>query len=195
MMDLAGRLPKYVLVGRRYRMRTEFFRVLQVFEILRDKDLLEEQKIYLCLRCLLWRVPRSMKKRVALMQAITAEYIAPDPKKGTQPKSMDLQHDAPYIFAAFWQAYGVDLTRSKMHWWKFRALLSALPDETKMSQIISIRTRPMPKATKYNVEERANLARLKTEWAVYKTDEERAQDFQAGLAKMAMAMHSMAKKR
>lgn len=196
MIDLAGRLPNFVTVGRRkYRLHTEFYRVLRCFAIMRDQDLLPEQQVELCLRVLLrrWFIPRSYKIRADIMQAITAQFIAPDKSKRRPDKSMDLTHDAPYIFAAFWQAYGVDLTRSRMHWWVFTALLGALPDDTKMSQIVGIRQKPMPKATKYNAEDRARLARLKAEWAVYKTPEERERDLQEGLKKLALAMHSMTK--
>lgn len=44
-----------------------------------------------------------------------------------------------YIFAAFLQAYDIDLTEVNMHWYKFRALLQALPEKTMLSQIMSYR--------------------------------------------------------
>ena len=42
--------------------------------------------------------------------------------------------------AAFQQAYGIDLTREKVHWFRFRALFAALPEETLMAKIMSWRT-------------------------------------------------------
>ena len=195
MIPLSSRLPDCVEVnGKRYKLRTEFFRVLQCFQILRAPDLLPEDQISLCLRALLWRVPFRRKRQAEVFRAVLEQYIAPDKRKG-KTKSMDLEHDSDYIYAAFAQAYGINLTTSSMHWWEFRALLSALPDDTKMSQIVSIRTRPMPKPTKYNGEQRAALARAKAEWAVYKTPEEKERDVQEGWRKMALAMQSMAKKR
>ena len=52
----------------------------------------------------------------------------------------DYHCDAPYIVAAFQQAYGIDLTREKIHWWRFKALFAALPEDTLMAKIMGWRT-------------------------------------------------------
>lgn len=36
-------------------------------------------------------------------------------------------------------AYGIDLTTDKVHWWRFKALLHALPPETPLGKIVEIR--------------------------------------------------------
>ena len=36
-------------------------------------------------------------------------------------------------------AYGIDLTADKVHWWRFKALLHALPPETPLGKIVEIR--------------------------------------------------------
>lgn len=59
---------------------------------------------------------------------------------GTPEISFDYSFDADYIVAAFQQAYGIDLTTAKLHWWRFRALFRALPEETLMAKILSWRT-------------------------------------------------------
>ena len=64
-------------------------------------------------------------------------------ESSTAPSSglaFDYQCDAGYIVAAFQQAYGIDLTTDKVHWWRFMALMQALPQETALSQILQIRT-------------------------------------------------------
>lgn len=70
-----------------------------------------------------------------------AEPAAAKPASGhdTGP-AFDYQLDAPYIVAAFQQAYGIDLTREKIHWWRFRALFAALPEDTLMAKIMGWRT-------------------------------------------------------
>ena len=51
-----------------------------------------------------------------------------------------LTQDAPYVYAAFMDQYGIDLTSvTFMHWWKFMALFESLGDETKMSKIMYYR--------------------------------------------------------
>lgn len=53
----------------------------------------------------------------------------------------DIDYDADAIYASFMQAYGMDLIdqQGKLHWLKFRALLSGLPDNTRFKRIVSIR--------------------------------------------------------
>lgn len=52
---------------------------------------------------------------------------------------LDFSVDGEMIVASFWQAYGVDLTRCRMHWWKFLALLRHLPPESELMRVIRLR--------------------------------------------------------
>ena len=48
--------------------------------------------------------------------------------------------DAPYIYAAFKEQYGMDLTeKESLHWWKFMVLFGSLGEDTKMSKIMYYR--------------------------------------------------------
>lgn len=69
-----------------------------------------------------------------------AEYAEGDSGGASARPAFDYKLDAPYIVAAFQQAYGIDLTREKIHWWRFRALFAALPEDTLMAKIMSWRT-------------------------------------------------------
>lgn len=57
----------------------------------------------------------------------------------------DFAYDAEYIYAAFMQQYGIDLTSAKMHWWKFKALFRGLTDQTRFRQIVSYRSMEITK--------------------------------------------------
>ena len=59
---------------------------------------------------------------------------------GSHEIAFDYASDAPYIVAAFQQTYGIDLTTSTMHWWRFRALFLSLPEDTLMHKIMCWRT-------------------------------------------------------
>lgn len=53
---------------------------------------------------------------------------------------LSYEHDAPYLYAAFLQC-GIDLQADpNLHWWRFRAVLESLPEDTKIMQIIRIRS-------------------------------------------------------
>lgn len=76
-------------------------------------------------------------------------------QKSTGKPTFSYWQDARHLVAAFQQAYGIDLTKDDLHWWRFRALLEGLPDSTRLAQIMQIRAeKPRVKASQ---EERAAL--------------------------------------
>jgi hypothetical protein len=127
-----------------------------------------------------------------LLQAVSDVLFTKS--KGKHEKSMDFIQDGPLIYAAFMQAYGIDLQkeRGRLHWWQFSALLQGLPANTRLVEVMQIRLRPMPAPTKYNAEERAQLARLKQDFALELTAEEREERLQDGLRKVATYLLSIA---
>lgn len=57
----------------------------------------------------------------------------------------DFEEDSGYILAAFIQQYGIDLTETNMHWFKFLALFKALTDNafTKLQELRTLDTKDM----------------------------------------------------
>ena len=79
----------------------------------------------------------------ALVEFYTAgpQEVADRPGSSrTEELALDYVTDGPAIVAAFQQAYGIDLTRARLHWWRFKALMSNLPEETQLVKIIGFRT-------------------------------------------------------
>ncbi|EAC2862803.1 hypothetical protein ARS22_03455 [Listeria monocytogenes] len=79
--------------------------------------------------------------------------------------SYSLTQDADYIYASFLQDYNIDLldSRVKMHWYKFRALLESLRDDTTIKTIIGIRQAELPSG-KGTEKERNELIKLKNRY-------------------------------
>ncbi|MGT2969122.1 Gp15 family bacteriophage protein [Streptococcus azizii] len=63
-----------------------------------------------------------------------------DPENDDKPL-FSIKYDGEYIFSSFMQAYHIDLIeeQGKLHWQKFNALLSGLPDGTKLVEVMKIR--------------------------------------------------------
>lgn len=66
-------------------------------------------------------------------------------KEEEQQKSgkpvFSFSEDAGCIYAAFREAYGIDLQQiDYMHWWEFRSLFDWLPDDTEIKQRIMYRS-------------------------------------------------------
>ncbi|UNB91798.1 Phage protein [Listeria innocua] len=79
--------------------------------------------------------------------------------------SYSLTQDADYIYASFLQDYNIDLldSQGKMHWYKFRALLESLRDDTTIKTIIGIRQAELPSG-KGTEKERNELIKLKNRY-------------------------------
>ena len=108
-------------------------------------------------------------------------------------KVFDFVQDAELIYAAFMQTYHIDLIDTPLHWWKFGALLSGLPSDTRFAEVVQIRTMEIPKPTKYNHEERMRIIRLKHDYALKQTAEEREKNLQEGFRKIAESLLARAK--
>lgn len=80
-------------------------------------------------------------------------------EEGTTDAPFSYEYDADYIYAAFLQAYKIDLARHSLHWWQFRALFRALPEDTQIMKIIGYRTMKIP--AKLPKEQKQHYQRMK----------------------------------
>jgi hypothetical protein len=87
--------------------------------------------------------------------------------KQSKERPYDFIHDAAMIYAAFRQAYGIDLTAKKrngaLHWWTFYALFSNLPDG---STFAAAKTARLSDPNDYPKELRDKQRALKEAWAL-----------------------------
>ncbi len=176
--------------GKKYKLKPYYDNVLETFSVFHDPGLSDYDKVSYCLWLLVkGRHPVSGE----LLNAVYDALIEKPKSAGDGPKSFDFNQDAAYIFAGFQQAYGIDLysERGKLHWWKFIALFGGLPENTRIREIMSIRMREIPAATKYNGQEIAQLVKLKQQYALIISEEEREEQFQKGLQKIAKGIMSM----
>lgn len=94
-----------------------------------------------------------------LMKFYVNPNTTPNASSNTSENIVDMIDDGEYIYASFLKDYGIDLLTVDMHWHVFKALFSSLSDDTKISQIMSMRG--YRKSNK-NVEEQ--YAELKRMW-------------------------------
>ena len=65
------------------------------------------------------------------------------PKKASNKgdlRAFSYNHDDLYIWGEFHRSYGVDLTKDKIHWWKFKAMWLCLPNDCEFNKIKGYRT-------------------------------------------------------
>lgn len=166
-------LKEYLEVdGRRVPLCLSFDRVLTVCDAWADDGLDENEKIAITFKLLVpkprfrrWLARRSAETLEAAVTTLFKDYIDTGPHSARKgPRAFDLKQDAPFLYAAFRQIYGVDLfmEQGRLDWRTFSAMLAGLPAGTRLSEIIDIRTREIPKPDKYNAKERRALIEAKS---------------------------------
>lgn len=94
---------------------------------------------------------------------------AEEDEGGSTAPPFSYEHDADYIYAAFLQAYNIDLARYTLHWWQFRALFRALPEDTQIMKIIGYRTMKIP--AKLPKEQKQYYQRMKRLYALPQSED------------------------
>ena len=96
-------------------------------------------------------------------------------KKNKRIYSFD--YDSDYIYAAFLECYGIDLTSTDMHWWKFKSLFKALNDDCMFSKILGYRSITI--SSKMSKDEQKHYLEMKKIYALpdLRSEEEKESDF------------------
>jgi len=149
MIDLKKiNLPSTVEVaGRLYPIRTDYRYFLRFNEHLKEKDATLDAFDYMYE----YEIPESRLEGIrALCEFMNpAQTLPRRTGRETNEPVIDYELDADYIYAAFYEQYGIDLQTAALHWYKFSALLKGLHD-TELNNIISARLwRPTGKNSEY----------------------------------------------
>jgi hypothetical protein len=190
-MKLQEKLPDSVVVdGKKYRLDLDFRNVLKMIEVLDREDMLPEAKAYKALK-FVCKHPKNALNVIAAVKGLLFKA----PRKTGGQKVTDFEQDAGLIRAAFRQAYGIDLYRDRLHWIEFQELLNAIPEGSRYSEVVGIRARPIPAATKWNAHEREWLMKAKADVALEMDEKERMAKYQQDVANIASVLMGMAKKK
>lgn len=200
-MNLSRKLPTDMTWGKKIlHLNMAFDVILRVFDLHNDK-LFEEDasKIELSLQMLVsnYRVVRrcDIHQKINILKYIFDNFINVKSKPTKDKKKyMDYNQDAKYIYSSFMMDYGIDLfeQHGKLDWRKFVFLVNGLSEQTKLREIINIRGRVVPAATKYNSAEIKSIIEAKAYYALEFTDEEMTGQYQQGLSKLAGMLERLA---
>jgi hypothetical protein len=109
----------------------------------------------------IWYDEPPLDRGAALMAALAfyccGELPAPSGAGEPGEPAYDFEEDAGAILASFSAAYGIDLTRARLHWWTFRALLRSLPADSEFRRLTALRTAD---GSGLDREQRARLRRV-----------------------------------
>lgn len=204
MLDLSRKLTdKLVIDDEEFPLNLSFDNVLRLFEMWRDEDVPEFVKPHFGIRILTGETLEdfTVEEMSEVFNEVFEEHIslstvednhveydlAGNPMKTTasngkqEQAPYDIRYDGDYIYASFLQAYGIDLfdVQGKLHWKKFNALLSGLPEGTKFMEVIKIRKWKPQKGD--SAEYKEEMRRLQKDYAlpneIIEEDEEYEEEF------------------
>lgn len=189
MLDLSRKLTdKLVIDDKEYPLDLSFNNVLKLFEMWRDEDVPEFVKPHFGIRILTGETLEdfTVEEMTEIFNEVFEEHIslstvednhveydlAGNPMKTTassgkqEQAPYDIRYDGDYIYSSFLQAYGIDLfdAQGKLHWRKFNALLSGLPEGTKLMEVIKIRKWKPQKGD--SAEYKEEMRRLQKDYAL-----------------------------
>lgn len=144
------KLPDTVEIsGTRYPIRTDFRIGIQLEELLKNETMDEREKYEKMLLLYYPQIPNDLNeaiKKIMWFYRCGVEKEEPKEEKKERYKryrskepSYSFVQDAKYIYSAFKEQYGIDLSEGEMHWWKFLSLFESLNDNTKMGKIMFYR--------------------------------------------------------
>lgn len=182
--------------GRKIKLNLAYDIVLKIFELAKEKDLDDIDKLDIAISLFLKKRDAKrykIEQKAEIIDRIFNEFIYTSKKtvkKGK--KTFDFRQDWEYIYASFMMDYQIDLYEQEgiLDWRKFNALFQGLSEKTKMSEIIGIRVREIPVSDKYNAKEISALKELKE---YYRLEQDDSSNYQEGLAQFGAVLQSRAR--
>lgn len=167
---LTGELPDTVSVaGAEHPIRTDF-RISIEFELLvQNHNIQEKDKILRALSLYYPRIPGDIKgaceKLIWFYRCGKEESGQDETDLSDSRRIYDFDYDADYIYAAFLEQYGIDLTGIEhLHWWKFRVMFWGLDDNCEFVKIMGYRGMKIP--SKMPKEQKAFYRKMKQIYAL-----------------------------
>lgn len=161
--------------GEEYQVDTDFRVWVRFQAILLADESNDAKAIKICNLMESMRIPQTKEALDAMLQFYAGASTENKTESGGNVQSYDLERDSEYIFSAFLDSYGIDLTTERLHWWQFKALFKSLPENCQMCKIMMYRTVDLKKVPK---EHRKFYREMKQRYALksgkngYKTKEE-----------------------
>ena len=150
-------------------IKTDTLTALQCLSMLDNDDIPDAVRISCVIETILAEGEEILPDMYLDAFSAILDYLKGFPVEGgtkSREPVFSYSQDHAYVVAGFRQAYGMSLEDiHKTHWWEFQALLSGLPEGTRLSQIMRIRSMDIdPKASpaeKLRIQKAKSLVRIR----------------------------------
>lgn len=160
-------------------IRADYRIGVQIQLCISDPELTDSERTWTALRLLYGNgIPPDMQEALSglswFLSCGNEDPVQDD--EGDEPPLYSFEQDASRIVSGFRKVFGIDISREKMHWFEFIAMLGDLKD-TAFTSVIDIRSTDVSEVDK---KRRAEFIRMKKRFALTNqsrpyTDEEQAE--------------------
>ena len=169
---LTDELPRSIFIQEgtiEIDIKTDTLTALQCLSMLDNDDIPDAVRVSCVIETILAEGEEILPDMYLDAFSAILDYLKGFPVEGgtkSREPVFSYSQDHAYVVAGFRQAYGMSLEDiHKTHWWEFQALLSGLPEGTRLSQIMRIRSMDIdPKASpaeKLRIQKAKSLVRIK----------------------------------
>ena len=183
MSMLIDRLPENVEInGKVYKIRTDFRTSILFETMMLDEEFPDELKGSQAIDLYFYEPPPIEYGEEALKRIIEFYSCGKTENPGKSGKISikeiySFEYDDDYIFAAFYQQYGIDLTDTNLHWWKFKALFKSLCENCKIVEIMGYRSTDLSDIPKEKQKFYRSMKKL-YELPISKSEQERIEEIE-----------------
>lgn len=121
--------PEYVKIGdKKYKINTDFRIALECNKIAQDNSINDIERAMAIIYLLFGEEGLKDNENHSELIRLATKYLClgKEPEKSNEEPDMDFEQDMDYIETSFMSDYGIDLSNTKMHWWKFYNLINGL---------------------------------------------------------------------
>ena len=169
---LTDELPRSIFIQEgtiEIDIKTDTLTALQCLSMLDNEDIPDNVRISCVIETILAEGEEIPPDLYLDVFSAILDYLKGFPVEGgtkSREPVFSYSQDHAYVVAGFRQAYGMSLEDiHRTHWWEFQALLSGLPEGTRLSQIMRIRSMDIdPKASpaeKLRIQKAKSLVRIR----------------------------------
>lgn len=122
--------PEYIKINNKeYKINTDFRVAVECQEIALDENINDFERALAIIYKLFGNDAIKDSENYEKMLQLAIKYLSCGKEVDTttnEEPDMDFTQDMDYIEASFMSDYNIDLTNTKMHWWKFYNLMNGL---------------------------------------------------------------------
>ena len=168
--------PTYIMInGKKYNINTDFRVAIECDKISRDNTIGDLERALAIIYKLYGKEGINTPEDYEMLLKMAKKYFScnKEEQESNEEPDMDYTEDYDYIEASFMSDYHIDLSKEKMHWWKFYKLMCGLSNSEMgncciLNRIRNIRNTNL--STIQDVNERSRMAKIKERVALKSTD-------------------------